>query len=96
MAHVKVISGDESLATIFGERIGECIEPRNLRIVGHWLFHRIPECEEDEVACYRLPLPMCAEAWDGIPMSDSPFAPIDPNTLERVIKQLDRGYEALN
>ena len=89
----------KNLAVVFGERTGNpFIRPRDLRVVGHWLFHKdrdeFPDSEA--IVCYRLPLPMCAEPWSDIPLADSPFKPHNKEAVRKAIKKLDLSYKALN
>ena len=81
------------LAIALGERTGLFVDWLDVRQVGQWVFHRFDR-HGTEVDCYRLPLPMCAEPWDGIPIAESPFSPHHPN-LPATIAKLTREYEAV-
>ena len=74
------------MAIALGERTGMDVRPNEIEIVGNWLFHNDPDY--DEVDAYKLPLPMCAEAWDSVPLWKSPFGTKDPATLAETINQL--------
>ena len=76
-----------SMAIALGERTGMDVAPKDIAIMGNWLFHNDPDC--DEVDAYELPLPMCAEAWDAVPLWKSPFGTKDPVTLQATITALE-------
>ena len=95
MAKIKMAENLEhchQLAIALGERTGLFIAAEDVRQVGDWVFHRL-DPHGPEVACSRLPLPVCAEPWDGIPIAESPFSPHHPN-LPATIAKLTREYEA--
>ena len=77
----------ESMAVALGERTGMDVAPKDIAIIGNWLFHNDPDC--DEVDAYELPLPMCAEIWDSVPLWKSPFGTNDPATLQATITELE-------
>ena len=77
----------------FGERIGEDVRPRHIRVRGEWLFYRHPEYPDD-IECYRLPLPMCAEPWTDITVEASPFTPNNADAVARSLQKLDDEYTA--
>ena len=80
----------ESMAIALGERTGMDVAPKDIAIIGNWLFHNNPDC--DEVDAYALPLllrSMCAEIWDSVPLWKSPFGTNDPATLQATITKLE-------
>jgi hypothetical protein len=85
----------KQIAVAFGERIGADVRPRSLRIRGirqaQWLFHKHPD-DPDVIDCYRLPLPMCAEPWDGIPVGVSPFIANNDDAVYESIRQLENSH----
>ena len=76
-----------SMAIALGERIGLDVNPKDIAIIGNWLFHNDPDI--DDVDVYKLPLPMCAEAWSGCKLEDSPFSTNDHATLQATIAKLE-------
>lgn len=74
------------MARALGERTGKDVAPKDIAIMGDWLFYNDPDF--DDVDAYELPLPTCAEVWDSIPFSASPFATKDPATLQATITKL--------
>ena len=77
----------ESMAIALGERTGMDVAPKDIAIIGNWLFHNDPDY--DEVDAYELPLPMCAEIWDSVPLWKSPFGTNDSATLQVTIAKLE-------
>ena len=76
-----------SLAIALGERTGMDVDAKDIKIIGKWLFHNDPDI--DDVDVYKLPLPMCAEAWSGCKLEDSPFSTNDHATLQATIAKLE-------
>jgi hypothetical protein len=76
------------LAVAFGERIGEDVRTRDIRVRGAWLFYRHPDYPDD-IECYHLPLPICAEPWTDIPAEASPFTPNNAENVARSLRKLD-------
>ena len=76
----------QSMAIALGERTGLDVEPKNIAIIGKWLFHNDPDI--DDVDVYELPLPMCAEVWTDCKLEQSPFGTKDPATLQATIKKI--------
>jgi len=81
----------DTLAILLGERLGEDIHPRNVRLHRpDWLLHR---CEElDLVELYRLPLDLCAEAWTDIPTAQSPFVRNNGAAFARAMVKVEAEY----
>jgi len=77
----------KSMAVALGERTGLDVAPRDIAIMGNWLFYNNPDC--NEVDAYKLPLTMCAEAWDSVPLWTSPFGTKDPATLQATITKIE-------
>ncbi len=77
----------KSMAIALGERTGMDVEPKDIAIIGKWLFHDYPGYEEVDV--YELPLPMCAEVWDNCKFEQSPFGTKDLATLQATIKRIE-------
>jgi len=75
------------MAIALGERTGMDVNPKDIKIIGKWLFHNDPDI--DDVDVYELPLSMCAEAWDGCKLEASPFGTNDPETLQATITKLE-------
>lgn len=86
---IQRIEVSSDLATYFGERRGIEVDPLNVKVSGDWLFYRNHEWP-DEVECYRLPLPDCAEPWDVIPLIQSPFN--KHAIMEKTIDELNGAY----
>lgn len=74
------------MALHLGERIGKDVAPKDIAIIDDWLFYNDPDF--DDVDAYELPLSMCAEVWDSIPFTASPFATKDPATLQATVTKL--------
>ena len=77
----------ESMAIALGERTGMAVAPKDIAIMGNWLFHNHPDYEEVEV--YELPLSMGAEVWDDCSVEQSPFGTKDPATLQATITRIE-------
>jgi len=77
----------QSMAIALSERTGLDVEPKNIAIIGKWLFHNDPDINDVDV--YELPLPMCAEAWTGCKLELSPFGTKDPATLQATLKRIE-------
>ena len=77
----------ESMAIALGERTGMDVAPKDIAIMGNWLFHNHPDYEEVDV--YELPLSMCAEVWDDCKVEQSPFGTKDPATLQATITKIE-------
>ena len=74
------------MAIALGERTGMDVAPKDIAIMGAWLFHNHPDY--DEVDIYELPLSFCAEAWSDCKVEESPFGTKDPATLQTTITKL--------
>ena len=81
----------KAMAVALGERTGLDVLPADIEIVGDWLFH--DNVEVNAVDVYRLPLSMCAEAWDECIVSVSPFGTADNAVIQKTVDQLDAEYE---
>ena len=83
-----------TLAIALGERLGEHVHPRNVRLHRpDWLLHR---CEVlDCVELYRLPLGDCAEAWTDIPTARSPFVPNNGAAFAQAMIEVEAEYRRL-
>ena len=81
------MTNNQKMATALGERTGMDVAPEEIAIVGKWLFYNDPDC--DEVDAYELPLPMCAEPWDSVPLWKSPFGTNNTATLQATIDSLE-------
>tara|TARA_R100001129_G_scaffold159284_1_gene123409 strand:- start:194 stop:463 length:270 start_codon:yes stop_codon:yes gene_type:complete len=77
----------KSMAIALGERTGMDVAPKDIAIVGKWLFHNDPDINDVDV--YELPLPMCAEPWTGCKLELSPFGTKDPATLQATINRIE-------
>ena len=77
----------ESMAIALGERTGLDVNPKDIAIIGNWLFHNDPDIHDVDV--YKLPLPMCAEVWTGCKVEDSPFGTNDSSTLQATITKIE-------
>jgi hypothetical protein len=86
-------SRTQQIAHLLSDRTGQDIPSRDVRITGHWVFHRHPEYPTD-IDCYRLPLPMCAEPWSGIALEVSPFKRNNAVAVAAAIQTLDASYTA--
>ena len=76
-----------SMAIALGERTGMDVAPKDIAIMGNWLFHNHPDYSEVDV--YELPLSMCTEIWDDCKVENSPFGTKDPATLQATITKLE-------
>lgn len=87
----------KSIALCLGERLGEDVSPRQIRVRGNWLFYRDPDYSEIE--CYWAPDArydsgvLCMEAWDGVMLADSPFIPKNDEVVSKTLKNLDKDYK---
>ena len=76
-----------SMAIALGERTGMDVAPKDIAIMGNWLFHNHPDYSEVDV--YELPLSMYAEIWDDCKVENSPFGTKDPATLQATITKFE-------
>ena len=82
----------KKLAINFGERIGEDVYPRQIKVSGNWLFYK-PD-NQDEIECYwakdcRFNGVMSSEPWHHIRKEDSPFVYHNQDTVHITCKKLD-------
>jgi len=86
------------IALCLGERIGEFIEPNQIRIRGNWLFYNAEYLDGKEVDCYFAKNArydsgcLCMEPWDSVKFEDSPFIPKNDEKVKKALEQLDKGY----
>lgn len=78
-----------SLAIALSERTGMDVDSNDIKIIGKWLFHNDPDI--DDVDVYELPLPICAEAWAGCKLEDSPFGTRNAKTLQQTLARLEHA-----
>ena len=87
----------QELAIYFGERRGVNANPKDLKIVGNWIFWRNPEWAEEypnDIEVYRYPCGDIAECYDEIRISKTPFnRDLDPGELKQIINNLDKKYK---
>tara|TARA_R100000005_G_C4802180_1_gene93189 strand:- start:128 stop:394 length:267 start_codon:yes stop_codon:yes gene_type:complete len=76
-----------SMAIALGERTGLDVNPKDIAIIGNWLFHNDPDI--DDVDVYKLPLPMCAEVWTGCKVEESPFGTNDSSILQATLTKIE-------
>ena len=81
------------MAVALGERTGLDVAPKDIAIIGNWLFHNDPDYDMGEVFVYKLPLSICAECWEVIPLWNSPFGTDDPATLQATIAKIEWGLK---
>ena len=88
----------KKLAISFGERIGEDVYPRQIKVSGNWLFHKSDYLHETEIACYWAKNcqynsgVLSAEPWDFIKKEDSPFTYHNQDKVFEVCQRLDKEY----
>ena len=85
----------KKLAINFGERIGEDVYPRQIKVSGNWLFYK-PD-NQDEIECYwakqcQYHGVMTSEPWDHIKKEDSPFTYHNQDKVFEVCQKLDKEY----
>ena len=87
----------QELAIYFGERRNVNAKPKDLEIVGNWIFWRNPEWAAqypDDIELYHYPCGSVAECYDEIRISKTPFnRDLDPRELKQVINNLDKKYK---
>ena len=93
----------EQIALCFGERIGDCVETKDIRVRGNWLFYRtrmgLFDRYDKEVECYWAKDArynsgvLCMEAWDAVEYENSPFIPKNDKKVSIELKRLDDGYQ---
>ena len=87
----------KKLAINFGERIGEDVAPRQIKVSGNWLFHKSDYLHETEIACYwakgcEFSGVMTNEPWDFIKKEESPFTYHNQDKVFEVCQRLDKEY----
>ena len=92
----------EQIALCFGERIGDFVETKDIRLRGNWLFYRTEgffykydkevECYWAENARYNSGV-LCMEPWDAVQYENSPFVPKNDEKVSIELKRLDEGYK---
>ncbi len=85
----------KKLAINFGERIGQDVYPRQIKVSGNWLFYK-PDYDE-EIECYwakhcQYNGVMTSEPWDHIKKEDSPFTYHNQDKVFQVCQKLDKEY----
>ena len=95
----------KGIALCLGERIGEDVSPREIRVRGNWLFYKNPYYDKDEqtfkkcIDCYWAPDArynsgvLSMEPWDGVKLVDSPFIPKNDEVVSKTLKTLDKEYK---
>ena len=93
----------EQIALCFGERIGDCVETKDIRVRGNWLFYRtrmgLFNKYDKEVECYWAKDArynsnvLCMEAWDAVEYENSPFIPKNDKKVSIELKRLDKSYK---
>ena len=96
------------IAHSFGERIGECVEIKDIRVRGNWLFHRtkydfwsnsVVVKYDNRVDCYWAKDAnfnsgvLCMEAWDAVEYENSPFIVKNDEKVSIELKRLDKSYK---
>ena len=86
----------KKLAINFGERIGEDVAPRQIKVSGNWLFYKSDHY--DEIECYwakdcQFTGLMSSEPWHHIRKEDSPFVYHNQDTVHITCKKLDYEYK---
>ena len=95
----------KKLAIILGEKIGEDVYPRQIKVSGNWLFYKPDVDYFDDYA--KDPLIQCywaknchkhgivsSEPWDDIKKQDSPFVYHNQDKVFIATKKLDEEYLA--
>ena len=87
----------KKLAISFGERIGEDVYPRQIKVSGNWLFYKSDyhdsiECYWAKNAQYNSGVLSC-EPWDDCKLSESPFIPHNQEEVFNTLKKLDKEYQ---
>ena len=93
----------EQIALCFGERIGDYVETKDIRVRGNWLFYRtrmgLLNKYDKEVECYWAKDArynsgvLCMEAWDAVKYENSPFIPKNNEKVSIELKRLDHSYQ---
>ena len=93
----------EQIALCFGERIGDCVQTKDIRVRGNWLFYRtrmgLFDRYDKEVECYWAKDArynsgvLCMEPWDAVEYKNSPFIPKNDKKVSIELKRLDDGYQ---
>ena len=86
----------KAIALCLGERLGEDVSPRQIRVRGNWLFYRDPDYSEIE--CYwakdcQFTGVMSSEPWHHIRKEDSPFVYHNQDIVFNTCKKLDHEYK---
>ena len=86
----------KKLAISFGERIGEDVAPRQIKVSGNWLFYKSDYYEEIECYwaknCQYNSGVLSVEPWDSIKKKDSPFTYHNQDKVHEVCQRLDKEY----
>jgi len=93
----------EQIALCFGERIGDYVETKDIRVRGNWLFYRtrmgLFDRYDKEVECYWAKHAtynsgvLCMEPWDEVQYENSPFIPKNDKKVSIELKRLDNDYQ---
>ena len=93
----------EQIALCFGERIGDCVQTKDIRVRGNWLFYRtrmgLFDRYDKEVECYWAKDAtynsgvLCMEPWDDVQYENSPFIPKNDKKVSIELKRLDEDYQ---
>ena len=93
----------EQIALCFGERIGDCVQTKDIRVRGNWLFYRtrmgLFDRYDKEVECYWAKDArynsgvLCMEPWDAVEYKNSPFIPKNDEKVSIELKRLDEDYQ---
>tara|TARA_R100000234_G_scaffold102879_1_gene72227 strand:+ start:283 stop:591 length:309 start_codon:yes stop_codon:yes gene_type:complete len=90
----------QELAIYFGERRSVFANPKDLKIVGNWIFWRNPEWVEeypDDIEVYRYPCGDIAECFTEIKKDKSPFNKnLDQKELDEILEDLDNNWHEFN
>ena len=88
----------KKLAIILGEKIGEDVYPRQIKVSGNWLFYKSDEYEKTVDChwarnCHKHGI-VSSEPWDTVKIEDSPFVYHNQDKVFEATQVLDKEYLA--
>ena len=97
----------KKLAINFGERIGQDVYPRQIKVSGNWLFYKPAQHPQFGYTKDAYPIEcywakhceyngvMTSEPWDHIKKEDSPFTYHNQDKVFEICQKLDKEYRQL-
>lgn len=80
----------EQATNWLSERLGQSINPKDLRVRGKWIFLRH---KKELVDCIPIGDDIYAETWDDIAYDKSPFVIKDKSEIDALVTRLNKSYD---